>query len=75
MGWPVDSMTDAQRSSPTSTCLRNRVASGSGTMHEAAVPAADQGSVLPAMAAWTALRARFQQNTLSDGPAGTLRIW
>ncbi len=31
-------------------------------------------SVLPAMAAWTAFRAMFQQYTLSDGDAGTLRI-
>ena len=73
-GCPVASSTDSHSSCVTSTCLRKRVASGIGTCTKRPCQRPISSSVLPAMAACTALRAMFQQKTLSDGDAGTLRI-
>src|SRR3954451_14495289 len=74
-GCPVDSITLVHRSPDTSTCLRKRVASGMGTCTKRPCQRPINISVLPARAACTALRAMFQQYTLSAGEAGTLRMW
>ena len=60
-GCPVDSTTAIQRSPVVSTCLRNRVASGIGTCTKRPCHRPISISVLPAIAACTALRAMFQQ--------------
>ena len=73
-GCPVASITDIHKSIAGSTCLRVRVASGIGTCTKRPCQRPINVSVLPAIAACTALRAMFQQYTLSDGVAGTLRI-
>ena len=67
-------MTDIHSSSVGSTCFRLRVASGIGTCTNRPCQRPISISVLPAIAACTALRAMFQQYTLSEGEAGTLRM-
>jgi hypothetical protein len=60
-GCPVDSTTAIQRSPLVSTCLRYRVASAIGTCTKRPCHRPISISVLPAIAACTALRAMFQQ--------------
>ena len=60
-GCPVDSTTDIQRSLVVSTCFLYLVARGSGTWTNRPCQRPMSISVLPAIAACTALRAMFQQ--------------
>lgn len=60
-GWPVDSITEVQRSPPGSTRRLSRVAIVMGTCTKRPCQRPISMAVLPAMAACTACRAMFQQ--------------